>query len=81
MNIFTYPISLTTYMTKEKLEANNEAMIECRSVEFGRFKLPDSYTVKVIKNIISDISTTPVSYNWWIDFSTWGDFRRIKFKV
>ena len=33
------------------------------------------------KNIIRDIPKTPVSYNWWIDFSTWGDFRRIKFKV
>ena len=81
MNIYTYHISLTTYMTKGKIEVNNEVMIECQPQDIGPFQLPDSYAVKVIKNIISDIPKTPVSYNWWIDFSTWGDFRRIKFKV
>ena len=48
-------------------------MNKCRPVEIGPFQLPDSYTVKVIKDTISDIPTAPVSCNWWIDFSTWED--------
>ena len=64
-------------MTKEKIEVNNEVMIECQPVDIGPFQLPDSYTVKAIKNIISDIPTAPVSYNWWTDFSTWEDYHGI----
>ena len=49
MNIYTYHISLRTYITKEKIEVNNEVMIECQPVDIGPFQLPDSYTVKAIK--------------------------------
>ena len=55
-------------MIKEKIEVNNQVMIECKPVEIGPFQLPDSYTVKVIKDTISDIPTAPVSCNLWIDF-------------
>ena len=64
-------------MIKEKIQVNNQVMIECKPVEIGPFQLPDSYTVKVIKDTISDIPTAPVSCNWWIDFSNWEDFRGI----
>ena len=64
-------------MIKEKIEVNNQVMIECEPVEIGPFQLPDSYTVKVIKDTISDIPSAPVSCNWWIDFSTWEDFHGI----
>ena len=79
MNIYTYHISLRTYITKENFEENNEVMIECQPVDIGPFQLPDSYmyTVKVIKNIISEIITAPVSYNWWTDLSTWEDYHGI----
>jgi hypothetical protein len=33
--------------------------------------------VKVMKDTISDIPTDPVNCYWWIDFSTWEDFRGI----
>ena len=65
---------MTNYMLKEKIEVNNQVMIECEPVKIGTFQLPDSYTLKVIKDTISDIPTVPVSSNWWIDFSTWEDF-------
>ena len=68
MNIYPYHISLTIYMTKEKIEVNNEVMFECEPAEIGPFQLPDSYTAKVIKSKIPDILTDPVSCNWWIDF-------------
>ena len=64
-------------MIKEKIEVNNQVIIECKPVEIGPYQLPDSYTVKVIKDTISDIPTDPVNCNWWIDFSTWEDFRGI----
>ena len=64
-------------MIKEKIEVNNQVMIDCKPVEIGPFQLPDSYTVKVIKDTISDIPRAPVICNWWIDFSTWEDFRGI----
>ena len=61
-------------MIKDKIEANNQVIIECKPVEIGPFQLLDTYTVEVIKETISDIPTTPLSCNWWIDFSTWEDF-------
>ncbi len=59
-------------MIKEKIEVNNQVMIECEPVN-----LPDSYTVKVIKETISDIPSAPVSCNCWIDLSTWEDFHGV----
>ena len=64
-------------MEKEKIKVNNQVMIDCKPLEIGPFQLPDSYTVKVIKDTISDIPRAPVICNWWIDFSTWEDFRGI----
>jgi hypothetical protein len=77
MNKYIYHISLTNHIIKEKIEVNNQVMIDCKPVEIGPFQLPDSYTVKVIKDTISDIPRAPVICNWWIDFSTWEDFRGI----
>ena len=62
MNIYTYHNSFTNYIIKEKIEVNNHVIIiECGPVEIGPYKLPDSYTVKVIKATISDIPTAPVN--------------------
>ncbi len=47
-------------MIKEKIEVNNEVMIECEPVKFGPFQLPDAYTVKVIKDTISDKKTVKI---------------------
>ena len=77
MNIYIYHISLTDYILLEKNEENNQVMYYFDRVKIGPFKLPDPYKVKVIKDTISDISSDPVSSNWWIDFSTWEDFRGI----
>ena len=68
MNIYTYHISSTNHIIKEKIEMNNQEKLECKPVEIGPFQLPDSYTVKFIKDTISYIPTAPVSCNWWIDF-------------
>ena len=64
-------------MIKEKIEVDNQVMIECEPVEIGPFQQPDSYTVKVIKATISDIPTAPVSCNWRIDFLTCEDYHGI----
>ena len=77
MNIHIYHITLTNYMISEITEVNNQEMLKFERVEIGPFKLPNQYTVKIIKDTISDIPTAPVSCNWWIDFSTWEDFRGI----
>ena len=63
MNVYTYHISLTNYMIKEEIEVNNQVIIECEPVEIGPYQLPDSYTVKIIKDTISDIPTDPVNCN------------------
>ena len=52
-------------------------MINFEYVDIGPFELPDSHKVKVIKDTISDIPSDSVKTNWWIDFSTWEDFRGI----
>ena len=77
MNIYTYHFSLTDYIIEEKIEEKNQIIIKYDYVEIGPFKLPDSYTVKVIKDIISDIPSDSVISNWWIDFSSWEDFHGI----
>ena len=42
-------------MIKEMIEVSDQVMIECEPVENGPFQKTDSYTVKVIKDTISDI--------------------------
>ena len=70
MNIYTYHISLTNYWIKEKIEENDQVIIKSEFNEIRPFKLPDQYTVKTIKETISDIPSDSVNSSWWIDFST-----------
>ena len=77
MNIYTYHISLTNYRIREKIEVNNQVIFKSECVEIGPFKLPDPYTVKMIKETISEIPSDSVNSSWWIDFSTWQDFHGI----
>jgi hypothetical protein len=77
MNIYTYHISLTNYWIKEKIEENDQVIIKSEFNEIGPFKLPDPYTVKTIKETISDIPSDSVNSSWWIDFSTWQDFHGV----
>ena len=64
-------------MISEKIEVNNQVMIKFEHVEIGPFKQANPYTVKFIKNTISDIPSEPVKSNWWIDYSNWQDFHGI----
>ncbi len=75
MNIYTYNISVIDYILIKKIEEDNQIMINFEYVDIGPFELPDSHKVKVIKDTISDIPSDSVKTNWWIDFSTWEDFR------
>jgi hypothetical protein len=43
-------------------------------VEIGPLSMPDSSNMNRIKDIVRDISSTPVTSNWWTEFSTWEDF-------
>ena len=64
-------------MISEITEVNNQEMLKFERVEIGPFKLPNPYTVKIIKDTISDIPSKPVKSNWWVDFSNWQDFHGI----
>ena len=64
-------------MISEITEVNNQEMLKFERVEIGPFKLPNPYTVKLIKDTISDIPSEPVKSNWWVDFSNWQDFHGI----
>ena len=64
-------------MISEKIEVNNQVMLKFERVEIGPFKQANPYTVKLIKNTISDIPSEPVKSNWWIDYSNQQDFHGI----
>ena len=55
MNIYAYHISLKNYWITEKIEENDQVIYKFKLNEIGPFKLPDPYTVKTIKETISDI--------------------------
>ena len=77
LKIHIYHITLTNYIISEITEVNNQEMLKFERVEIGPFKLPNPYTVKLIKDTISDIPSEPVKSNWWVDFSNWQDFHGI----
>ena len=43
-------------------------------LEIGPINMPVPSNLKRIKDMIRDISSKPVTSNWWTDFSTWDDF-------
>ena len=77
MNIHIYHVTLTNYMISEIIEVNNQEMLKFEREEIGPFKLPNPYTVKLIKDTLSGKTSEPVKSNWWVNFSNWQDFHGI----
>ena len=60
-------------MMEEKLENTRLRTFLCH-LEIGPMNRPDQFTMKLIKQILSDITSKEVTTNWWSEFSTWEDF-------
>ena len=74
MNIYIYRICIRHSIIVDEKQENYGSWIFFNHLETGPFNGPDPYKIKIIKEILSDISSHQVTSNWWRDFSTWEDF-------
>ena len=69
MNCYVFDVHINCCFTYEKSEYN--------LVEFGPLNMINSQTLSEISAILQKISSVDVPKNWWIEFSTWRDFKAL----
>ena len=57
-----------------EIREDNNFIIRFHYHEIGPLNMPENLNFNIIKESIRNISSTPVTSNWWCDFSTWEDY-------
>ena len=73
MNIYIYDIFINHCLTIETLQE----ITYFNTVEIGPLNMPHTSNLHLVKDALSNISSTLQVYNWWTDFSSWGDFHAL----
>ena len=69
MNYNVFDVHINCCFTYENSEYN--------LVEFGPLNMINSQTLSIISAILQKISSDDVPKSWWIEFSTWRDFKAL----
>ena len=69
MNCYIFDVHINCCFTYENSEYN--------LVEFGPLNMINSQTLSIISAILQKISSDHVPKSWWIEFSTWRDFKAL----
>ena len=74
MNAYVFDIFISHSIVLEETEEEGIFTTTCDLVEIGPLNIPKWNSLRKIKDMIRDLSSTPIASNWWTDFSTWKDF-------
>jgi hypothetical protein len=74
MNAYIFDIYIMHSIMLEHKEEEGTFTTYHDLLEIGPINMPVPSNLKRIKDMIRDISSKPVTSNWWTDFSTWDDF-------
>jgi hypothetical protein len=74
MDAYVFDIFIMHSIVLENNEEDGFQTTSCDLVDIGPLNIPDFNNFRRIKEMVRDISLTPVASNWWTDFSTWDDF-------
>jgi hypothetical protein len=74
MNAYVFDIFISHSIVLEGTEEDGIFTTTCDLVEIGPLNIPKLNNLRKIKEMIRDMSLTPIASNWWTDFSTWKDF-------
>ena len=74
MNAYVFDIFISHSIVLEDMEEDGIFTTTCDLVEIGPLNIPKLNNLRKIKEMVRDISSTPIASNWWTDFSTWKDF-------
>ena len=74
MNAYVFDIFMSHSIVLEDMEEDGIFTTTCDLVEIGPLNIPKLNNLRKIKEMVRDISSTPIASNWWTDFSTWEDF-------
>ena len=77
MNAYVFDIFISHSIVLENMEEDGIYTTTCDLVEIGPLNMPKLNNLRRIKDMVRDISLTPIASNWWTDFSTWKDFHGI----
>ena len=74
MNAYIFDIFISHAIVLEDMEEDGFFTTTCDLVEIGPLNMPKQNILRKIKEMVRDLSSTPIASNWWTDFSTWKDF-------
>ena len=77
MNAYVFDIFISHSIVLENMEEDGIYTTTCDLVEIGPLNMPKLNNLRRIKDMVRDISLTPIASNWWTDFSTWKDYHGI----
>ena len=77
MNAYVLHIFMSHSIVLENMEEDGIYTTTCDLVEIGPLNMPKLNNLRRIKDMVSDISLSPIATNWWTDFSKWMDFHGI----
>ena len=71
MNAYVFDIFMSHSIVLEDIEEDGICTTTCDLVKIEPLNIPKLNNLGKIKEMVRDISSTPIASNWWTDFSTW----------
>ena len=74
MDAYVFDIFISHSIVLEDMDEDRMFTTTCDLIEIGPVNISNLNNLMKIKEIVRDMSLTPIASNWWTDFSTWKDF-------